>query len=94
MWLLKSSKLSEKIILHKNIQLQAEILGKRLNLEKMSKISHISETHALIQVREKPQTVRWMRPTLVNYFLVQRLKLLRFSYETSVSRNRSKPLSQ
>ena len=33
-----------------NKQLEAKILGKRLNLEKMSKTSHISETHALIQV--------------------------------------------
>ena len=38
------------IMLHKNKQLQANILGKRLNLEKMFKTSHISETHALIQV--------------------------------------------
>ena len=35
-----------------NKQLEAKILGKRLNLEKMSKTSHISETHALIQVSE------------------------------------------
>ena len=42
----------EKIILHKNIQLEAKILGKILNLEKMCKIPHISETHALIQVSD------------------------------------------
>ena len=40
----------KKTILHKNILLEAMILGKRLNLRKMSKISLISGTHALIQV--------------------------------------------
>ena len=31
-------------------QLEAKILGKRLHLENMSKISHIREIHALIKV--------------------------------------------
>ena len=34
----------------KNKQLEAKTFGKRLNLDKMSKTSHPSETHALIQV--------------------------------------------
>ena len=41
----------KKNILHINKHLEAKFLGKRLNLEKMFKTSHISQTHALIQVR-------------------------------------------
>ena len=43
----------KKIILHIDKQLEARVLGKRLNLEKMFKTSHVSETHAFIQVRVK-----------------------------------------
>ena len=37
-------------ILHITRQLEAKILFKRLILKRMSKISHVSQTHALIQV--------------------------------------------
>ena len=45
-------------MLHKKKQVEANILRKRLNLEKMSQTSNISETHALIQVRIKGRITR------------------------------------
>ena len=56
---LKSSKLSEKIILNINKQLEANVLGKRLNsVKKKSEPSHVSETYALIQVRKTTPRVK------------------------------------
>ena len=51
--------MSEKIILNINKQLEAKVLGKRLNsVKKKSEPSHVSETYALIQVRKTTPRVK------------------------------------
>ena len=53
--------------MHINKQLEAKVLGNSLNLERMSKTSHVSKTHALIQVSNDANIVNKDSP-IHDYF--------------------------